>query len=140
METVQLSHIWTAGAVLLGFQIAAFTWRINREVSMGDKGDVTWLTLSDGLVGLSFFWMVAFVFAVPLKMDVSAELTARFLGVGIFLFAVHPVVLAGHYNLYCSWGKNEGENKGRPRITKQEITVFLGSVVLVLGASWWLLL
>ena len=48
-------------------------------------------------------------------------------------------MLAGHYNLYCSWGKNEGENAGRPRITKQEIAAFLISVVLVLVGSWWIL-
>ena len=47
----------------------------------------------------------------------------------------HPIVLAGHYNLYCSCGKNEGENEGRPRITKQEIAAFLVSVVLVLVGS-----
>ena len=80
-----------------------------------------------------------FVFALPLKMDLSAELTAKFLGMGLFLFATHPIVLAGHYNLYCSWGKNEGENAGRPRITKQEIAAFLISVVLVLVGSWWIL-
>ena len=126
--------------MLLGFQITAFTWRIQREVAMGDKRYVTWLTLADGLVGLSFFWVVALVFAVPLKMDVSAELTARFLGMGLFLFAAHPVVLAGHYSLYCSWGKNEGGNEGRPGISKQEITAFMVSAVVVLAASWGLLL
>ena len=135
MEEVQLFHIWAAGAVLAGFQIGSFTWRINREVTMGDKGYVTWLTLADGLVGMSFFWVVIFVFAVPLKMDVSTELIARFLGVGLFLFAAHPFVLVGHYNLYCSWGKDEC----RPPVTKQEITAFLVSVVLVVVGAWWIL-
>ena len=140
METIQLPHIWTDAAVLLGFQITAFTSRINREVARGNKGYITWLTLADGLVGMSFLWVVAFGFAVSLKTDVSAELTARFLGMGIPLFAAHPVVLAGHYNLYCSWGKIEGEKAGRPQITKQEIAAFLVSVVLVLVGSWWILM
>ena len=74
LEELQLAHVWTAGAVLLGFQLGAFTWRINREVSMGDKGYVTWLTLADGLVGISFLWVVVFVFAMPLKMGVSTGL------------------------------------------------------------------
>ena len=136
MEGLQLPHIWAAGAILAGFHITAFTWRITREIAIERRGQPTWLTLADGLVGLSFFWVVAFVFAVPLKMDVSAELTAKFLGVGLFLFAAHPIVLAGHYNLYCSWDKTTP----RPRITNQEIAAFLVSVVLVLGASWCLLL
>ena len=51
MEGLQLPHIWTATAVLLGFQITAFTWRINREVAMGDKGYITWLTLATAWSG-----------------------------------------------------------------------------------------
>ena len=58
---------------------------------------------------------------------------------GLFLFAAHPVVLAGHYSLYCSWGKNEKKNGGRPRVTKQEIIAFVVSAGLVLGGSWWIL-
>ena len=135
MEEVQLSHIWTAAAVLIGFQIAAFTWRINREITVEAEDERTWVTLADGLIGMSFLWVVVLVFAAPIKMAVSAELAARFMGVGLFLFAAHPFVLVGHYNLYCSWSKDEC----RPPVTKQEITAFLVSVVLVMGGSWWIL-
>ena len=143
MEQLQLFHVWTAGAVLVGFQIAAFTWRINREIAMEAEDERTWLTLADCLVGLSFLWVVVLVFAAPIKTAVSADLAAKFLGVGLFLFAAHPFVLIGHYNLYCSWGKYEAqsecEDEGRPPVTKQEITAFLVSVVLVVVGSWWIL-
>ena len=104
MEGLQLPHIWAAGAILAGFHITAFTWRITREIAIERRGQPTWLTLADGLVGLSFFWVVAFVFTVPLKMDVSAELTAKFLGGGAVPLrgtpnragrALQPVLLLG---------------------------------------------
>ena len=38
MESIQLSQLWTAAAVLAGFQVTALTWRLNREVAMEAEG------------------------------------------------------------------------------------------------------
>jgi hypothetical protein len=40
---IQLTDIWTIAAILIGFQITSFAWRVDREVKMGEKNDITWL-------------------------------------------------------------------------------------------------
>ena len=32
-----MTPLWTAGAVLLGFQLAALAWRLNREIKIADE-------------------------------------------------------------------------------------------------------
>jgi hypothetical protein len=36
------TDIWIAAGVLLGFQVTAFAARINREVAVGERTDITW--------------------------------------------------------------------------------------------------
>ena len=136
MEAIQLSDLWTAAAVLIGFQIAAFTWRINREIEMEGEDETTWVTLADGLVGVSFLVVVIGVFAAPLKGLISAETAAKLLGVGLFIFAAHAFVLIGHYNLYCSWDKTST----RGRVTKQEWVAFIVTAILVISGALWILI
>jgi hypothetical protein len=53
MGGVELGTLWSAAGVIAGFQVAAFTWRITREVYMSDKGEPVWLPLADWLNLLS---------------------------------------------------------------------------------------
>ena len=130
----QLSHIWTAAAVLAGFHIAAFTWRVNREIKMESECRDTWVTLADGIAFASFLVVVIGVFAGPVRGAYSTETAARFLGVAFLIFAAQPVVTAGHYNLYCSWGKDQC----RDRVPKQERVAFAIAVPAVIGSSVWM--
>ena len=116
MESIQLSQLWTAAAVLAGFQVTALTWRLNREVAMEAEDETTWVTLPDGYVAASFLVVVVGVFAAPISGSASTEMAAKLLGVAMLVFGASPFVLAGHYSLYCSWGRNGP----RPRVTKQE--------------------
>ena len=135
MESIQLSQLWTAAAVLAGFQVTALTWRLNREVAMEAEGKTTWVTLPDGYVAASFLVVVVGVFAAPISGSASTEMAAKLLGVAMLVFGASPFVLAGHYNLYCSWDK-----KGtRPRFTKQEWTAAGVSILLGAGVAWWIL-
>ena len=133
MEAFQLSQLLTGATVLAGFQLTAFTWRINREVAVEEKGQPTWMTLADGFVAASFLVLVIGVFAAPLLCSVPTEMVAKLLGIAMMLFAASPFVLASHYNLYCSWGKT----CCRPRVTKQEMLVAgISALLVVSGASW----
>ena len=38
---IQPEDLWIAAGVLLGFQVASFAARINREVAVGDQKDLT---------------------------------------------------------------------------------------------------
>lgn len=57
METIAMSQLWTVAGVLAGFQIAALTWRINREIAMEADDERTWLTLPDASLYLSL-WLL----------------------------------------------------------------------------------
>ena len=135
MEVIQLPQLWTAGAVLAGFQIAALTWRINREVSMEAEDETTWVTLADAFVAASFLILVVGVFLAPLSGSTSTQMAAKLLGTALMLFTASPFVLAAHYNLYCSWGKNDC----RPRVTRQEWLVSGVSTILIACGAWWIL-
>lgn len=135
MESIQLSQLWTAAAVLAGFQVTALTWRLNREVAMEAEDERTWATFPDGYVAASFLVVVAGVFAAPLSGAASTEMAAKLFGVAMLIFAASPFVLAGHYNLYCSWGKSVP----RPHVTKQEWTAVGVTTLLCAGGAWWIL-
>ena len=67
MESVQLSRIRIAAAVLARFQVTGLTWRLNREVAMEAGSATTRVTLPDGFVAVSSLAVVVGVFAAPLS-------------------------------------------------------------------------
>ena len=78
--------------------------------------ETTWVTLPDGFVAVSSLAVVVGVFAAPLSGAASTDIAAKLFGVAMIVFAACSFVLAGHYNLSCSWGKSGPS----PRVTKQE--------------------
>ena len=134
MESISLPQLWTAAAVLTGFQITALSWRIKRELAMEAKGERTWLTLADYLVGLSFLVLVFGVFAAPIFGTFTTDVAAKIFGIALILFTSSAFVLAGHYDLYCRWDKK----LPRDRVTKQEGTASVLSVIIVvIYVVWW---
>jgi hypothetical protein len=101
---MEIREAWTAAAVLGGFQIAAYIWRLNREIEVhrgkaeGAKPD-NWLPPSDYLSLLSLLITTIFVFAAPTlspKFDAAA---VHWFGLSVILFAGYPWALFGHYGL-----------------------------------------
>ena len=135
MLLIALPQLWTAAVVLAGFQIAALTWRIRREIEMENKGEETWVTSADGIVLASLFVLIGGVFCGP-ALDVVDDASAgKLFGCALVLFACSPIVLAGHYNLYCSWDKD----RPRDRMTKQEMAAIGFAALLPLGyLGWWI--
>lgn len=134
MESIGLTQLWTVAGVLAGFQAGALIWRINREIAMESVDERTWLTLPDAIATVSFFVLGVGVFLVPLSHTISTESVAKLLGTSIVVFATYPFVLAGHYNLYCSWGKK----LRRDRVTKQEWVAFAIAKLLIVGGVLWI--
>ena len=100
---------------------------------MEEIDEPTWITLADGLVGVSFLVLVIGVFVAPLSGTASTEVAAKMLGVALMLFTASPFVLTGHYNLYCSWGRNGC----RPRVTRQEwLTAGISAIYVACGILW----
>ena len=150
-----MEGIWTVAAVLAGFQAAALRWRINREITMEEECETTWLTLADGLVAVSFLVLVFGVFTGPIFGTVSIDLATRLFGLSLVIFSPSPFVLAGHYNLYreekdrrtTPWSRRrrrrsvedqDPEDVQRQHVTTQE-KWGLGAPLIMLGiyGVWW---
>jgi hypothetical protein len=148
MASITLTQLWTVTAVLVGFQVASLSWRINREVYMEAKGERTWVTWADGFVGASFLVLVGGVFAVPVVsaapvVDAVPTMTVvKLFGLALTLFTPSVFVLAGHYNLYCDWGvkyKRDGSKFPRGRVTNQEwVAVGVGLILPAAYMLWWI--
>ena len=129
-----MGDLWTVASVLAGFQLAAVGFRINRELFMEARCETTWLTLADGLVGLSLLVLVFGVFAAPMFGTADANLAERLLGLSLVLFVSAGFVLVGHYNLYGSWGRN----CSRDQVTKQECAAVVFALLMLGGYGvWW---
>jgi hypothetical protein len=66
MAHVELKEIWTAAAVLMGFQVTAFIWRLNRETTVAEAGGVNWVPPADYLSLCSLLVAAYGVYASPI--------------------------------------------------------------------------
>lgn len=128
---IELSHLWTVAGVLIGLQLAAFARRIEREVTVGDRADVTWLPPADLLNLTAMLVALVGVFVLPIAGLAPPNLPAAALGLSILLFAGYPFALAGHYDLFT-------RTRRRPRyVTPQETIVIVITVILCAAYLVW---
>ncbi len=115
METAMpLKDLWTVAAVLMGFQLAAFTWRLTRELSEHDlrtqyhvepeQNVNRWFPPADYLNLLSLMIVVGGVFLVPTLGLGSPRFAEGALALSAILFVGYPFAVLGHYNLLFSKG------------------------------------
>jgi hypothetical protein len=90
----------SAAGVIVGFQVAAFTLRINREIAVGDKGDKTWLPPADYVNLASMTITLVGFFIAPIVGIYGEPTAATALGLSLVLLACYPFALAGHYELF----------------------------------------
>lgn len=117
-------------AVLVGLQFAAFGWRINREISVGDQRRRTWLPIPDlmniiALIGTVFFGVVLFLCRFE-TIWTNVELSVAYV-----LIAMHPVNEAAHYRLFSPKGRTvyEQSNRDYPLVTDQEAVTLIVTVL-----------
>lgn len=87
-------------AALLALQFAAFGWRVNREISVGDAGRRTWFPLPDIVNVLSLLGVVTFCVVLPLSVGHFLPMSKKMLGGATILIAFHPLAMAAHYGLF----------------------------------------
>lgn len=97
---IELSEIWTAAGVLLGFQVTSFAWRIAHEVRVADEGDISWIPPADYLNLVAMLATVLGVFVAPVLRLASIDAAQMLFGLGAILFVGHAIALAGHYELF----------------------------------------
>ena len=126
--TVDLGTVWAAAGVLAGLQITAFTLRITREVTVGGRGDKTWLPLADVLNLLSLLITMLGVFVAPIVAVGGSTFPVKAFGASVILLAGYPFALAGHYDMY-----NIRTSRSMVYCPPQERAVLV-IVIAVLGA------
>ena len=65
MTVTDFGELWSVAGVLVGFQVAALTLRVNREIDVGSSGDRTWLPVADCVNLLSLSVTLIGVFVLP---------------------------------------------------------------------------
>ena len=93
--------LWTAGGVLLGFQVSALWWRVQREVGMkSENGEPIRIAPSDYLNLAAMVVLVAGVFLYPTLTTTFPRVTKVCIVVSTILFLGHAFALVGHYELF----------------------------------------
>jgi FlaA1/EpsC-like NDP-sugar epimerase len=117
-DTGNLAILWPAAGILVAFQTAVLTLRINREIDVSKQRDLTWLPLADWLNILSILATLLGVFAARVLSIESSTMAAQLFAVAALLLAGYPIALAGHYDLL-----NRRSTRSMQFCTLQEIVV-----------------
>ena len=124
---------------LIALQFAAFGWRVNREINLGDSGRATWIPIPDVLNIMSLLATVICLIVVPIATDSYFWLSRVVLGAGYVLIAFHPFTMAAHYRLWSRDGRNKYVTAGKdyPYATGEELVSSSLSIILaVLAATY----
>ncbi len=125
----------SAAGVLVGFQVAAFTLRINREIEVGDRGGRTWLPAADYVNLVSMTVALVGFFIAPIMGFYGEPTAAKALGLSLVLLACYPYALAGHYELFpgARVEPSTGEKRTRDYCPRQEKSAITVTLLLVLA-------
>ena len=117
---------------LIALQFAAFGWRVNREINLGDSGRATWIPIPDVLNIMSLLATVICLIVVPIATDSYFWLSRVVLGAGYVLIAFHPFTMAAHYRLWSRDGRNKYVTDGKdyPYAKGEELVSALISIIL----------
>jgi hypothetical protein len=121
---------------LIALQFAAFGWRVNREINLGDSGRATWIPIPDVLNIMSLLATVICLIVVPIATDSYFWLSRVVLGAGYVLIAFHPFTMAAHYRLWSRVGRNKYVTAGKdyPYATGEELVSSSLSIILAVLA------
>jgi hypothetical protein len=122
---------------LIALQFAAFGWRVNREINLGDVGRATWIPIPDVLNIMSLFATVICLIVLPIATDTYLWLSRMVLGAGYVLIAFHPITMAAHYRLWSKAGRSKYVTDGKdyPYATGEELVISSLSIVLAILAA-----
>jgi hypothetical protein len=126
-------------AVILALQFAAFGWRINREIPVGDAGRKTWFPVPDIINVLSMFGVVLFCILMPLASGQFTAASRVALAAAFVLIAFHPICMIGHYHLFSAQGRHIYTSKKQdyPYCTRAELVLVIVAALLAADAAWY---
>ena len=139
-DGIDISAIWTAAGIVVGFSVGAFGFRIQREIGMRAAGKPYWLPPADFVLLASLATVLVGVFVVPV-LGAGTAFARYSLGWAFLLLAGYPFALAGHYDLLFGQVPKSIRDKrkralckggGSPYCSEQETAVLIFLAV----ASW----
>jgi hypothetical protein len=129
MDPDSIGTLWSGAGILVGFQVTAFTLRINREISVGGSGDLTWLPVADSLNLLSLSITLIGVFTLPMLGVIGLHTAAKLFGLVVLLLLGYTFALAGHYEMY-----NRRTGRSMAYFPRQERIIV--AAVAVMGVAY----
>jgi hypothetical protein len=139
MPTLNIDlNVNTLVSMILALQFAAFGWRINREIPVGDAGRKTWFPIPDIINVLSMFCVVTLCVVVPLSTGYFSKSARVVLAAAFVLIAFHPVCMAAHYRLFSAKGRSIYLERGQdyPYCTGAELASVLLAILLAVAVGW----
>lgn len=128
-----------AVAIVIALQFAAFGWRINREISVGDEGRKTWLPIADYINIAMILLTSAICIVLPLASGEFVKASKIILAIAVVFIAFHPISIAGHYCLLVGQGRDKYISKkglnDYPYFTDEEIISLIISAILAISAA-----
>lgn len=132
MQSLQLT---TLTGIILGLEFAAFGWRVNREINVGDANRRTWLPLPDMVNIVALLLVVYFCVVVPLGQGDYVIWSRKVLAAAVTLIAFHPLTMAAHYGLPYRKARPKGKDGDFRYAPIEEILTLCVSLALAAGAA-----
>ena len=112
---------------LIALQLAAFGWRVNRELNLDHVERGTFVLIPDVLNIMSLFAAVTCLIVLPVATDMYHWLSRMVLAGGYVLIAFHPLTTAAHYRLWSREGikKHVRDGKDFRYATTEELVSLL---------------
>lgn len=132
---MRAAQLTTLTGIIVGLEFAAFGWRVNREINVGDANRKTWLPLPDVVNILALFLVVYFCIVVPLAQGDYILWSRKVLAAAGTLIAFHPLTMAAHYGL--PYRKQRPKGKGgdyRYAPIEEILTLALSLTLAILAA------
>jgi hypothetical protein len=124
---------------LIALQLAAFGWRVNRELNLGHAEREAFVLIPDVLNVMSLLAAVICLIVLPIATDTYLWLSRVVLAAGYVLIVFHPLTTAAHYRLWSREGirKQARDGKAYPYATTEELaSSSLSVVIAVLAAAY----
>ncbi len=130
-DRADILTLWSAAAVLIGFQFTVFGWRLQREMGIAAKGERIWLPPAEYL-NLTLLLCTASVFVLPMLRLATIYRAQHLFGLAIILLAGYPFALAGHYGILLNKGREEipGEYAHWQEKSVMALTILLATLYL----------
>jgi hypothetical protein len=130
---MQSPQLTTLTGIILGLEFAAFGWRVNREINVGDENRKTWLPLPDIVNIVALLLVVYFCIVVPLDQGDYVIWSRKVLAAAGTLIAFHPLTMAAHYGLPYRKQRPKKKNGDFQYAPIEEILTLSVSFVLAAG-------